>query len=337
MSVPAVFAGTASTIGGWRCTQYDGIVAMAAGEHFGRGRGVNSMMVALLIAGIGLLLAGLVGDRVRNSDQRIQLRQYPDHRRYGRGLHRDAAARPLDRVRELKEITQRLGLGRCRRPRAADAAGSRLPRRCGGASAARSPDRQLPASAEPRSRGATAALAWRRPPPRDRAPDDAPAAPPPAEPAPAAKPRAQPVVLVVIPQGTRARPGADGRSIHDRCSSRAGGRPAGSRTTRSAARVVRRRLAEAGTFARPDVPPPRRAGRTPSTFAETGPAADRADYPPAARQRGAGRQVTVLKSGVVDGMAYSLYSDGSIEAQMPEGMMRFASIDELRAHLDQRP
>jgi hypothetical protein len=46
--------------------------------------------------------------------------------------------------------------------------------------------------------------------------------------------------------------------------------------------------------------------------------------------------VTVLKSGVVDGMAYSLYSDGSIEAQMPEGMMRFASIGELRAHLDQR-
>lgn len=47
--------------------------------------------------------------------------------------------------------------------------------------------------------------------------------------------------------------------------------------------------------------------------------------------------VTVLKSGIVDGMAYSLYSDGSIEAQMPEGMMRFASIDELRSHLDQRP
>jgi hypothetical protein len=46
--------------------------------------------------------------------------------------------------------------------------------------------------------------------------------------------------------------------------------------------------------------------------------------------------VTVIKSGVVDGMAYSLYSDGSIEAAMPEGMMRFASIDELRAHLDQR-
>lgn len=46
--------------------------------------------------------------------------------------------------------------------------------------------------------------------------------------------------------------------------------------------------------------------------------------------------VTVLKSGIVDGMAYSLYSDGSIEAQLPEGMMRFASIDELRSHLDRR-
>jgi hypothetical protein len=43
---------------------------------------------------------------------------------------------------------------------------------------------------------------------------------------------------------------------------------------------------------------------------------------------------TVVKSGTVDGMAYSLYSDGSIEAQMAEGMMRFTSIEQLRAHLD---
>ena len=76
--------------------------------------------------------------------------------------------------------------------------------------------------------------------------------------------------------------------------------------------------------------PQRRPPRTPPTFSE--PAATR--QPPAAESQ---PQVTVLKSGVVDGMAYSLYSDGSIEAQMPEGMMRFASIDELRAHLDQRP
>jgi hypothetical protein len=79
-------------------------------------------------------------------------------------------------------------------------------------------------------------------------------------------------------------------------------------------------------------PPPRRGGRPPSRFAAAsasaaGPAAERNNDRPA---------VTVLKSGIVDGMAYSLYSDGSIEAQMPEGMMRFASIEELRAHLDQR-
>ena len=46
--------------------------------------------------------------------------------------------------------------------------------------------------------------------------------------------------------------------------------------------------------------------------------------------------VSILKSGVVDGMAYTLYSDGSIEAEMPEGTMRFASITELRAYL-QKP
>jgi hypothetical protein len=83
--------------------------------------------------------------------------------------------------------------------------------------------------------------------------------------------------------------------------------------------------------------PPRRTSRTPSTPTEPSPGAPAADrYPPAARSEEQ-PPVTVLKSGVVDGMAYSLYSDGSIEAQMPEGMMRFASIDELRAHLDQRP
>ena len=43
--------------------------------------------------------------------------------------------------------------------------------------------------------------------------------------------------------------------------------------------------------------------------------------------------VTVLKSGVVEGMAYTLYSDGSIEAQLPQGTLRFGSITELRDHI----
>jgi hypothetical protein len=58
---------------------------------------------------------------------------------------------------------------------------------------------------------------------------------------------------------------------------------------------------------------------------------------PAFDDDAAADQPTVVKSGAVDGMAYSLFSDGSIEAQMPEGMMRFGSIEELRAHLEQRP
>lgn len=96
--------------------------------------------------------------------------------------------------------------------------------------------------------------------------------------------------------------------------------------------------AEAASFAdawpRPDRAKPgdlsslRRGPRLSSAPTETGGAPARNEDQPA---------VTILKSGIVDGMAYSLYSDGSIEAQMPEGMMRFASIEELRAHLDQRP
>lgn len=45
--------------------------------------------------------------------------------------------------------------------------------------------------------------------------------------------------------------------------------------------------------------------------------------------------VSALKSGVVDGMAYTLYSDGSIEAQLPQGTLRFCSITELRNHIEQ--
>jgi hypothetical protein len=46
------------------------------------------------------------------------------------------------------------------------------------------------------------------------------------------------------------------------------------------------------------------------------------------------RTAAVLKSGVVDGMGYTLYVDGSIEAELPQGTLRFASIDELRSHLE---
>jgi hypothetical protein len=52
--------------------------------------------------------------------------------------------------------------------------------------------------------------------------------------------------------------------------------------------------------------------------------------PPPAEQR----TIAILKSGVIDGMAYTLYTDGSIEAELPQGTMRFTSIDDLRSHLE---
>jgi hypothetical protein len=46
------------------------------------------------------------------------------------------------------------------------------------------------------------------------------------------------------------------------------------------------------------------------------------------------QHVAVLKQGTVDGMSYTLYTDGSIDAEFPEGRIRFNSIEELRQHLE---
>jgi len=51
----------------------------------------------------------------------------------------------------------------------------------------------------------------------------------------------------------------------------------------------------------------------------------------------AGEPAAILKSGVVDGMAYTLYADGSVEAKLPHGTVRFGSIAELRAHIESNP
>lgn len=64
------------------------------------------------------------------------------------------------------------------------------------------------------------------------------------------------------------------------------------------------------------------------------PVAEMAPDPSPAPQDPQERTVAILKSGVVDGMAYTLYADGSIEAQLPQGTVRFGSIAELRAHIE---
>jgi hypothetical protein len=283
------------------------------------------MMIVLLIAGIGTVLAGLLAIAFG-----IPIKEFG----FGNTLILVGVIAACTgmillglwlAVRELKIISQRL------RPVEARAR-TALPSVVPGAvepSIAAAGDQEFPfggdrAAAENVASGAHPSS----PPPwheetasRDRVRVDAPTAPEAAEPEPVPKPRRNLLFSSTSrkererAQAREAEPTAPAPPVAPQVPEPAEAPPA---TFDDAwPKSERARGAE--------VPPQRRGGRAPSTFPEANAAAP--DQPP----------VTVLKSGVVDGMAYSLYSDGSIEAQMPEGMMRFASIDELRTHLDHRP
>jgi hypothetical protein len=47
-------------------------------------------------------------------------------------------------------------------------------------------------------------------------------------------------------------------------------------------------------------------------------------------------EVEVLKCGTVGDMSYTLYTDGSIDAEFADGKLRFVSIEHLRRHLEER-
>jgi hypothetical protein len=91
------------------------------------------------------------------------------------------------------------------------------------------------------------------------------------------------------------------------------------RAARSAESVERAR--------KPDAPKP---AREPARTTKDG-ARDASAAPATAEEP---RPVAILKSGMIDGMAYTLYADGSIEAVLPTGPIRFASVDALRSHLE---
>ena len=295
------------------------------------------MVVVLLLAGIGLLLAGLVAIGFG-----IQINEFSlGNTLIVAGTVAACAGMLLlglwAAVKELKNIARRLG-----------PAGAAIESR------AESLSQAMPAGAAAENTGffgrdqavsenvgqAEPAAASSPPPwlgetaPRERAQDDSQLAPAAAEPAPAVKPKRN---LLFSSSSRRERERAQART--DPSMTVPHPEPVAPPPVPETSETPPASFEDAWPKperSRSDVPPQRRAGRTPSTFAEPDPAADSADrYPPAVRNEEPA-QVTVLKSGVVDGMAYSLYSDGSIEAQMPEGMMRFASIDELRSHLDQR-
>jgi hypothetical protein len=99
------------------------------------------------------------------------------------------------------------------------------------------------------------------------------------------------------------------------------------------ARVTAERPRENGMFdtvwPEAKAPQPAHEPAEPKVEAAPPPHEEAAAEPPASE-----RPVAILKSGVIDGMAYTLYADGSIEAELPQGTVRFASVDALRAHLE---
>jgi hypothetical protein len=225
-------------------------------------------------------------------------------------------------VRELRKIALRLGLSVPAGTRAAPSAPRDQVPEKGGFSFSR--DLPTVEEVDHAELPAPSTAPWREEAARDRGPS----APEPVEAAPAVKPRRN---LLFSSSSRKERERAQGR-MSDPSEADLGPKPPPESSelpppSFDDAWPKPERL-------RGDAPAPRRRGRTPPAFTEANAGAAAADRsPPAAQDQ---PPVTILKSGVVDGMAYSLYSDGSIEAQLPEGLMRFASIDELRAHLDQR-
>ena len=78
-----------------------------------------------------------------------------------------------------------------------------------------------------------------------------------------------------------------------------------------------------------------REGRETSTPGDRGRPEQQPERPtePSPTQNPGAQPATILKSGVINGMAYTLYTDGSIEAELPQGTLRFGSLDELRDYL----
>jgi len=294
------------------------------------------MVAVSLIAGIGLLLAGLVAIGFG-----IQIKEFS----FGNTLILAGAVAGCTgivmlglwtAVRELQNIARRLGPDMAAELRAKNLLASPTP-----GQQAPEGDQPVPGSAAgPADASATSPPWHEEGASRDRGRNDVPplpGAPEPAEAAAAVKPRRN---LLFSSRSRKERERAEGRTepaMPDANPGSAPVPPLPAEPDEVPPASFDDAWPKSERARAPDAALRRGGGRTPSTPADAGDAAAATDrYSPAPRVEEP-PPVTVLKSGVVDGMAYSLYSDGSIEAQMPEGMMRFASIDELRSHLDQRP
>jgi hypothetical protein len=308
-------SGTTAEIAGWPRAQYDGIVAFEACGHCERGPGEGLMKVVMLIAGIGCLLAGLLAIGFG-----IPVKEFS----FGNTLILAGSVGACTGlvilalwavVRELQGLAERLGPGLPLDGGRTELQPSMMPVTQRGQP---TQNDDVPAGRDP----SPAEQMGRAEPDFQSSQHELPPFPEPVEPPPPPKPRRN---LMFSSSSRRERERAQGHAADQFAAHAAVAPPVPEASEPTLGSLDERPRDER---ARPAAAAPqRRGGRAPSTFDEPYERSAGESQPP----------VTVLKSGVVDGMAYSLYSDGSIEAQMPEGMMRFASIDELRAHLDQRP
>jgi hypothetical protein len=291
-------------------------------EVSGRDRGGILMMIGLLIAGIVAILAGLLaiayGFLLELSFGNTLILAGA----FGVCSGMIVLAQTLV-VHELRNLGRKLGsrMAEARPWPGVGEEGFALPR-----------DLEPDLQAEPPPLPAASAPPWREDAtPRERMRKD-----------PAAAVAPPPEVIEPVPQPPKRRNllfSSTVRKDRERSSQPPGGEPAATDQQAQSEAADAPPASFEDAWPRADRPRPseamaqRRAARASSVEgkgAGSAPAAPPREEPPPSPA------ITVIKSGVVDGMAYSLYSDGSIEAQMPEGMMRFASIDELRAHLDQR-
>jgi hypothetical protein len=302
------------------------------------------MMAVVLLAGIGLLLAGLVTVGLG-----IQLELS-----FGNTLILTGAIAACTGMimlslwtvaRELKKIAQRLVAGTAAEPRMETAAAPPARRHEAAEDGASYGREQRGLDLDELEAAMHPSAPWgEETPVRDRGRNEGTAMPEPAEAAPAAKQRRN----LMFSSSRKERGPAQGRPAEPTMADLLGPLPPPPPLAEIPPpplppaldddwpRPGRGRAPEAPPAPPPSPPQQRRGGRAPPTFTEADPGPAGPDrYAPAGRKESRAG-IKILKSGIVDGMAYSLFSDGSIEAQMPEGMMRFTSIDELRSHLDQR-
>lgn len=131
-------------------------------------------------------------------------------------------------------------------------------------------------------------------PPLREPPAVAPEPPPPAEPVPTQEP--PPLAAAVSPPGPAGPPA-----------------PAAWPTVTPSDRIAPAEAAEPDPLTQPVAEPP------------AGVPAEAAGPPR--------EPLEVLKTGVIEGMAYTIYSDGTVDAELPEGTIRFASVTAWREHL----